>query len=464
MLFNSLQFLIFLPIVVMVSFSISSLHYRKIFLLAASYYFYAVWSVPFVSLLIASSAFGYGSSLLIERSADRTTRRLILTTNLLVNLGILFFFKYADFLSLSIGGMAGFAPWPVLDLILPLGISFYTFQSMSYTIDVYRGTCRAEKNPIDVALYVAFFPQLVAGPIMRATDFLPQLARPTTIDFERITGGVLLVCVGLTKKVFLADPLGDFVDEVYGAYASYGWSALVIATYAFALQIYFDFSAYTDIAIGSAAILGFRLVENFRAPYLAASIREFWRRWHISLSTWLRDYLYISLGGSRHGEIRTYAALMGTMLLGGLWHGAAWTFVVWGGLHGLYLAVERITGRAAVDGRDMAPLERIVKTAITFNLVSLAWIFFRAESFDQAFGIIERIATLSDGRTVSAFPLVVLAGLLAWQLMRERIDGLGIPMLLDSVIPARWAVYAMLPLLIVAIGGATNPQFIYFQF
>tara|TARA_R110000737_G_scaffold120677_1_gene153138 strand:- start:230 stop:1129 length:900 start_codon:yes stop_codon:yes gene_type:complete len=299
---------------------------------------------------------------------------------------------------------------------------------------------------------------------MRATEFLPQLARPTAVNFERITGGILLICVGLTKKVFIADPLGGFVDEIYGAYETYGWSALVIATYAFALQIYFDFSAYTDIAIGSAAILGFRLMENFRAPYLATSLREFWRRWHISLSTWLRDYLYVSLGGSRHGELRTYAALMATMVLGGLWHGAAWTFVVWGVLHGSYLALERVTGCASVDSHAMAPLERIVRTIITFNLVCLAWVFFRAETFDQAFGIIGRIVTLSDGQSASAFPLLILAVLLIWQLGKERVRGLGIPLLLDSVIPARWIIYSMLPLLMVAIGGATNPQFIYFQF
>jgi alginate O-acetyltransferase complex protein AlgI len=464
MLFNSLQFLVFLPVVTLVHFALGNLAHRKLFLLGASYYFYAVWSIPLAGLLIVSSVFGYCCALLIERAATVRGKRLVLWLNIVANLGILFFFKYADFLTLSIGGALGFAPWPVLGLILPLGISFYTFQSMSYTIDVYRGDQPAHRRLLDVALYISFFPQLVAGPIMRAGDFLPQLSRPTRIDADRMTCGALLICAGLVKKVFLADPMGDVVDEVYGSYADFGWSALTIATYAFALQIYFDFSAYTDIALGAAAILGFRLVENFRSPYLAASIREFWRRWHISLSTWLRDYLYIPLGGSRHGAARTYTALMATMLLGGLWHGAAWTFVVWGALHGLYLAAERMTGASAVDSHRMPLPERVVKTVITFHLVCLAWIFFRAASFDQAFGIVRRIVTLAPGREISAAPVAVLAALLAYQFLRERWPDLGIAMLRDSMIPVRWYVYATLPLLVIAIGGATNPQFIYFQF
>jgi D-alanyl-lipoteichoic acid acyltransferase DltB (MBOAT superfamily) len=276
--------------------------------------------------------------------------------------------------------------------------------------------------------------------------------------------GCLLICIGLTKKVFLADPMGDFVDTVYGSYADYGSGALVLATYAFALQIYFDFSAYTDIAIGAAAILGFRLTQNFRAPYLAASIREFWRRWHISLSTWLRDYLYVSLGGSRHGTVRTYCALSATMLLGGLWHGAAWTFVIWGALHGLYLVVERLSTTRPRDSSAMGPLERLIRTAITLHLVCFAWIFFRAESFEQAFGIVGRIVTLAPGESVSAVPALCLIALMAWQYLRERRPYLDVSALVQWPVPARWTIYAMLPLLIVAIAGARSPEFIYFQF
>lgn len=464
MLFNSIHFLLFLPIVVLVHYALGDLRYRKYFLLAASYYFYAVWSIPFVCLLVASTGFGYLSARLIDASDSRRTRKLMLVMNLGVNLGILFFFKYFNFITLSFGNLVGFQPWPLLDLVLPLGISFYTFQSMSYTIDVYRGDYPAEKDLLDIALYIAFFPQLVAGPIMRASEFLPQLTRLIEANYENIMRGCLLICIGLTKKVFLADPMGDFVDTVYGSYADYGSGALVLATYAFALQIYFDFSAYTDIAIGAAAILGFRLTQNFRAPYLAASIREFWRRWHISLSTWLRDYLYVSLGGSRHGAVRTYCALSATMLLGGLWHGAAWTFVIWGALHGLYLVVERLSTTRPRDSSAMGPLERLIRTAITLHLVCFAWIFFRAESFEQAFGIVGRIATLAPGESVSAVPALCLIALMAWQYLRERRPYLDVSALVQWPVPARWAIYAMLPLLIVAIAGARSPEFIYFQF
>ena len=477
MSFSSLQFLIFLPIVCILYFA-TGFRLRKWLLLAASYYFYMVFSIPLVLLLIWSTIVDFTVARLIERAGSRGAKRWLLLLSIVSNLGMLGFFKYYNFLSFSLASISGIDPniWLLPHLLLPMGISFYTFQTLSYTIDVYRGAARASHSALDVALYVAFFPQLVAGPIMRGSTFLPQFSEQHHPHSERMLTGMSLCVWGLLKKSFIADPMGEIAGEVYGptaeiwqgattasAYDPGGFSslALLIATYAFAIQIYCDFSAYTDIARGAAQILGFRLMRNFDSPYLAMSIQDFWRRWHISLSTWLRDYLYIPLGGNRKGRVRTYVNLMITMLLGGLWHGANWTFVIWGGLHGLYLAVERFFSRGEAS-RRVSPVFAVAATFVTFHLVCLAWIFFRANTVEQAFGIVSGIASLQAGKSITLMPLAVLAVLLTFQAFARNYNFNELVLTYPTV--TRFACYVSLILLVMVMFGSKSPEFIYFQF
>ena len=467
MLFNSIHFLVFMPLVACIYFALPQ-RPRRYFLLAASFYFYAVFSVPLSLLLVWSTTLDYTMARVIASSDSQRRRKTALIASMVGNLGTLAVFKYLDFFNASLGLVFGEAPWPMLNLILPMGISFYTFQTMSYTIDVYRGQAEARKSILDVALYVSFFPQLVAGPIMRGSNLMPQFAERHEPNSERILSGVLLIIWGLSKKVFIADQMGWLVDSVYGTTlapqspALFSGLALLLATYAFAIQIYCDFSAYSDIAIGAGRVLGFRLSKNFDAPYLATTIRDFWRRWHISLSTWLRDYLYISLGGSRISRRRTYVNLFLTMLLGGLWHGAAWVFVVWGFLHGLYLAVERMLGTADLKDRDMGPVEKWLRRLLVFHLVCVAWVFFRASSAEQAFQIVWRIVTFAGGDSISPTPIFVLILLVGTQLLKRRV-AFG-PIFLRHPHVTRWIVYACIFVLVVALAAGRSPEFIYFQF
>lgn len=461
MLFNSIHYLVFLPIVAAIYF-ILPVKQRRIWLLAASFYFYCVFSIPLSLLLIYSTILDYLMARIIDASEAPWKRKAALATSLIGNLGMLFTFKYIDFFGESLNMLAGAEMVPAFHVILPMGISFYTFQTMAYTIDVYRRQIRAERNIIDVALYVSYFPQLVAGPIMRGGDLLPQFKEKHEINTTRILSGFLLVSWGLSKKMFIAEPMGNIVDPVYANPQDYSGEALMLATYAFAIQIFADFSAYTDIAIGSARILGFRLMENFKTPYLAISVRDFWRRWHISLSSWLRDYLYIPLGGNRIGPSRTYINLMITMLLGGLWHGASWNFVIWGGLHGAYLAFERMTGIDQVKPEHMNFAMRLLGCAITFHLVCLAWIFFRAETLADSLSVVGGIASWQGGHDIAAIPLYVLAGLLATHILQNRVDVHGFFM--RHAIMGRWLAYIGLALSALAILGGRSPEFIYFQF
>lgn len=462
MLFNSLQYLIFFPVMAAMYFALPRVEWRRYLLLAGSFYFYGVFSIPLSLLLVYSTVLDYTCARVIDSARRDSIRRLALAVSLIGNLGVLFTFKYVDFFAASLNMIAGQEIAPYLQFILPMGISFYTFQTMAYTIDVYRRQIKAERNIMDVALYVTYFPQLVAGPIMRAADLMPQFKEKHEINTTRILSGALLVAWGLSKKIFIAEPMGDVVNEIYGSHDTQSGAALLVGTYAFAVQIFCDFSAYTDIAIGSARILGFRLMENFRMPYTAVTIRDFWRRWHISLSTWLRDYLYISMGGNRKGNIRTYINLALTMLLGGLWHGAAWNFVIWGGLHGAYLAFERATGIDRIKPETMPWWGRLIGWFVTFHLVCLAWIFFRAENASQAFEIISGIATWSDGAAAGFAPLAVLGALLAGQMWQNRVDVHGAVMARPWL--ARWGVYVALGLCALALMGGQNPEFIYFQF
>ncbi|MBK8047640.1 MAG: MBOAT family protein [Anaerolineales bacterium] len=334
--------------------------------------------------MILSTSVDYFTSHMIDRSTDQRRRKALLIFSMAVNLGVLGFFKYFNFFIKSaekVLEMLGLqATWPLLYIILPVGISFYTFESMSYTIDVYRGTLKPTKKFLDYALFIAYFPHLVAGPINRAHDFIPQIVKPRKVTTQLFVSGVTLILIGLFRKVVIADAIGPHVDEIFANPGGHSSPELIMGVYLFALQIYCDFAGYTDIARGSSRLFGIEMMRNFNQPYFSASITEFWRRWHISLSTWLRDYLYIPLGGNRKGRIRTYVNLMITMLLGGLWHGAAWNFVIWGGLQGAFLIVDHLLGVQVPKYPEATKFKwdwrRIAGVAITLQLVMLSWIFF----------------------------------------------------------------------------------------
>lgn len=461
MLFNSTYFIVFLIAVIVIHFSLPMV-WRRHFLLASSYLFYWFWDVELSLLLVGSTAVDYVAARVIsDNPGHPAIQRIALWVSMVFNLGILALFKYADFFSMTMAKATGVAPWPVLDLVLPLGISFYTFQTMSYTIDVYRGKISAFRDPLDVALYVSFFPQLVAGPIIRADVLVPQIHKAHSLQPALIRAGIALVVWGLCKKVFFADSMAPIVNEAYANPEMMSGLALLTATYAFAAQIYFDFSGYTDIAIGSALMLGITLPRNFNTPYLSLSIAEFWRRWHISLSTWLRDYLYVSLGGNRKGPSRTYLNLLITMVLGGLWHGAGLNWVVWGVFHGVILSLERMAGLA--HNRPKSGLVTVLRWFITFHLVCISWILFRAPDLETAATIMQRILFWSPGFAFApGWPVFIVALLLAVELtgIRERwiaaIKASPRLALLIAVIAC-----AVFPLI---YRGTVSVEFIYFQF
>jgi alginate O-acetyltransferase complex protein AlgI len=395
MIFTEPRFFLFFLVVFTVYWLLPSNRSRKILLLVASYVFYGSWDYRFLSLLFASTTIDYLLGQRIFNEPRPEVKKRWVTVSVVANLGFLGFFKYFDFFTGSATAALDLigihASLPALKIILPAGISFYTFMSMSYTIDVYRGHPPA-KSILDFALFVSFFPHLVAGPILRASQFLPQFddkKRWRDVDARRALSTFL---VGFVKKACIADNLAPLVDKYFAHPSQFGAQAAWIAVLCYAVQIYCDFSGYTDMAIGAAKLIGYELCKNFDAPYLSTSVTEFWRRWHISLSTWLRDYLYIPLGGNRGSKGRTYVNLMLTMLLGGLWHGAAWNFVAWGGMHGGALAFERAVGvgggaggRADRGGApEPGPALRTVQLVLTFLWVCVAWIFFRSSGFDNA--------------------------------------------------------------------------------
>jgi alginate O-acetyltransferase complex protein AlgI len=462
MLFHTVQFFIFLSVVLLLFYTAPKA-LRKYILLLASYYFYGSWNYKFIALLLTLTAIDYTAGIWLERVQAPARRKLILIGSLSANLAFLGFFKYFNFLASNIDLLLGrhATPW---DIVLPLGISFHTFQSMSYVVDVYRGTQAAVRNPIDYALFICFFPQLVAGPIVRAHDFFRDLLDWHAPSAEDVMRGVLLVALGLAKKMAFADQFAKVANEYFGHVAAHpGMSQAWTGVLAFGLQIYFDFSGYTDMAIGMAKLLGFHFPINFRRPYLAASITDFWRRWHISLSTWLRDYLYIPLGGNRHGKWMTYRNLMLTMLLGGLWHGASWNFVIWGGYHGALLSMERVLGVGRLDSKRWSWLYPF-RALATFGLVLIGWVFFRSADLPQSLAILKQMFTVPSGRPITErwqIGLVVLALVLA--VAEEKLDWF------EWVIkapPVAYATALALTLLVVEIFGVMDAAipFIYFQF
>lgn len=456
MLFNSFLFLIFFPSVCLVYFLLP-FRLRNLFLLAASYYFYMNWEPVYAVLILISTGITWLSGILMERWHRR---KLILTLSLVSNLGILFLFKYYNFINESVFQL--FRLWGIrweiqgLNWLLPVGISFYTFQAIGYTIDVYRRTLAAERNFLTYALFVSFFPQLVAGPIERAANLLPQFKAKHPFQPEEMVGGLRLMLWGMFMKVVVADRISQYVDAVYNNYTEHSGSSLLLATVLFAIQIYCDFGGYSLVAIGAAKVMGFRLMENFRRPYFASSVTDFWRRWHISLSTWFKDYVYIPLGGNRVGRCRHYFNLLVTFLVSGLWHGANWTFVIWGGLHGMFQVVEK-TVRVRFWG----------KAFFTFLLVDFAWIFFRSANMGQACTVIHKIATDATGplfihKTVLMYVFIGVSVLMLHDVLKEYYQSALERMM--KYRGMRWGIYLSLILLILAIGVFDGGQFIYFQF
>ncbi len=412
MLFNSIEFLIFFPTVVCLYFACPH-RFRWALLLAASYVFYMWWRVEYIALIVASTVIDYTVAIRVEEAESQRVKRYWLACSLTGNLGLLFFFKYFNFFNDSVAatfealGMEYAVP--AINVLLPVGISFYTFQTLSYTIEVYRGNKTAERHLGIFALYVAFFPQLVAGPIERATSLLPQFFERKDFDYNRVTDGMKLMVWGFFKKVVIADRLATMVDPVYNDLASHSGPAVAVATIFFAYQIYCDFSGYSDIAIGAAQVLGFNLMTNFRQPYFSRSIPEFWRRWHISLSTWFRDYVYVPLGGNRVSLMRLYFNVSVVFLVSGIWHGANWTFLAWGAIHAAYMVISLSTANVRQRLRSAIKLDRVPfalaawQWIVTFILVCVAWIFFRANSIDDAF---DALVSLHGGWGSGAFALV----------------------------------------------------------
>ncbi len=474
MIFTSFEFVLFFALVLAGRSLCRSLPAEKWFLLVASYVFYMSWSVPFGLLILATSLVDYGVGLGLNGIVDQRKRKLLLTISLVANLGVLAFFKYTNFLLANVESVATMfglhlARWHY-DIILPAGISFFTFQSMSYTISVYRRQIEPCRSLRDFLLFVAFFPQLLAGPIVRAADLLPQIYRRVRANIYEIESGLAQFAVGAVKKIVISDQIAPNVDLIFNAPGNYDGFTLFQGVLGYAVQIYCDFSGYSDMAIGCARIMGFHFPENFQMPYSAASITEFWQRWHISLSSWFRDYLYIPLGGNRKGETRTYVNLLVTMLLCGLWHGASWNFVLWGGLHGVSLAIHRIWKHWNPLGSLMKqPAFRFFWTPfahlLTLGIVLVGWVLFRAQNWPLAVQYLSRMLSWShEGvHLVSPYILPAVTAVFITHLLvqKDRNWSLEIPKRATHI---RIGFYSALVLLICLLGVTDSVPFIYFQF
>jgi alginate O-acetyltransferase complex protein AlgI len=469
--FNSLTFIFFFAIVL----TLYSLPFawttRKVILLVASYVFYAAWNPPFIILLWVSTVVDWWAANRIHHAANPWRRRAWMMTSVIANLGMLGWFKYGEFflknfqiLAASVGVQYQPPDW---DIVLPVGISFYTFATMSYTLDVYLRRSEPTRSMLDFSLFVTFFPHLVAGPIMRPTELVPQFQKEHRATMDQVRFGLALITLGLFQKVVLADGfLATPAEQLFDGTKVPGALDAWLGTLAFSGQIFCDFAGYSTTAIGTALCMGFKMPDNFRFPYAAVGFSDFWRRWHITLSSWLRDYLYIPLGGNRHGERRTYFALMTTMLLGGLWHGANWTFVVWGGLHGLYLSVERWL-RKRFSGYTPGPVAFVALGLLTYALVNVTWVFFRAATFGKAWIVLKGMF----GLNASPEPILAAAHVVAvtvivsgivfahWRMRNRTLESLVAATPAPALATA-WSVMACAVILEQGTGNA----FIYFQF
>ncbi len=478
MIFNSLDFAIFLPIVFILYWFVfqKNIRLQNLLIVAASYLFYGWWDWRFLSLIIFSSVIDYTVGLAIHRTTIAKKKKLLLWISIIVNLGFLGFFKYCNFFidnfvaAFSLFGIT-LSPF-TLQIILPVGISFYTFQTLSYTIDVYRNKLTPTKDFIVFSAFVSFFPQLVAGPIERATNLLPQFGQQRKFEYAAAADGLRQMLWGLVKKVVIADTCAGYANTIFSDSSMYSGSTLLIGALFFTFQIYGDFSGYSDIAIGAARLFGFRLHQNFAYPYFSRDIAEFWRRWHISLSTWFRDYLYIPLGGSRGGTAMKIRNTFIIFIVSGFWHGANWTFIVWGALNALYflpllLAGKNRTHLEVVAANSFFPsFKEIIRMGITFTLTILAWIFFRAENVQHAFAILSEIGSPSLLKYPEILPrkmllLVVLFMGVEWLGRRQQYAIEAIHQKMPAI--ARWSVYLLLIGMILYYSGQAQ-QFIYFQF
>lgn len=497
MLFNSFEFFIFFPLVTVIYFLLPH-KFRALFLLAASFFFYMAFIPAYIFLPLFTIGVNFWAGRAIEDAAGKRRKKLLLCLSIVASLAVLIIFKYYNFIHENVAAIARALdlhyPLPILRIILPIGLSFYTFQAIGYAIDVYRGEQRAERNPVVFALYVMFYPQLVAGPIERSSNLIPQFYRKHHFEYKRVSDGLKLMALGLFQKVVLADRLAPLVNQVYANPREYQGISLIVATVFFAFQIYCDFAGYSNIAIGSAQVMGFKLMNNFNRPYFSRSAGEFWKRWHISLSSWFRDYVYIPLGGNRVSAPRWSLNIMVTFLLSGLWHGANWNFVIWGGLNGAYIlfshwmkpARERFS---RITRLDKLPLLRAVLGVIsTFSLISFSWIFFRAANFRDAAYIsthlfsgvagylsqaLTHIGLLGKG---SGFflPIIMgdkygfLIGVLAIIFMEFvyslHKDGDLREMFYGRQGWQRWTLYYSFIFIILVFGVFNRSQFIYFQF
>ncbi|MBC2776832.1 MBOAT family O-acyltransferase [Parasphingopyxis marina] len=469
MLFPTLTFGLFFLAVYAIAWGLKgSNEWRKIFLLVASWFFYGAWDWRFVALLIVSGFLNWGAArLIIYFEDDRKRRKLFLILGVIANLCILGWFKYYGFFMEQFAALLSGLGWErdlyIMQVVLPIGISFFTFQGMSYLIDIYRRQTEPARL-LDMVLLMSFFPHLVAGPIVRASHLIPQFQSVPKMDRGMAAMGLLLIVWGLFKKAVIASYLAtEFVDPVFFDPAAHSSLDLMLAAYGYAVQIYCDFSAYSDMAIGLAALLGYRFPHNFNQPYRAASLQDFWRRWHISLSSWLRDYLYISLGGSRHGQLRLYAALMTTMLLGGLWHGASWNFVIWGGIHGGVLVAERLWRQHKPEHWPALP--QWAGIILTFHIVTLAWIFFRSSTSEGAMQFLSGIGALDFSGSILR-PMGLFLILLGTALHALPPDAIQKNAMRLRRINAAWVGLGLgiLILVIDAMRPAGVEPFIYYQF
>lgn len=502
MLFNSFSFLVFFPIVIGIYFIIPE-KFKQPWLLIASYYFYMNWNATYVILILGITAIGYAGGMLIDRAEHGKNkddaakvareRKLWMIASAVLSLGILFTFKYLDFAIDNVNRLLQIAGSSAqlatsFSLVLPVGISFYTFQALGYVFDVYRKDVPVEKNFMRYALFVSFFPQLVAGPIERSKNLLMQLQKSTKFDYESAKRGLLLMLWGYFEKMWVADRVAILVDNVYENYGNYSAGMVILATALFSIQIYCDFGGYSHIAIGAAQVLGIRLMDNFRQPYLATNIKEFWNRWHMSLSTWFRDYVYFPLGGSRCSKPKAYRNLMITFLVSGLWHGANWSYVVWGGINGLYQVIGRMTlgvrqkVRAFLHIKEDAFWLRVIQMFITFVLASFAWLFFRADGMGHAVDLIRY--SISNGVILQQFTDGTIFRMGLSQLgIYQLIFAMVVLLIVDIIhergvslrdwvakrnIVIRWSIYLVVlvafVVLIIQNYGRPAAEFIYFQF
>ena len=473
MLFNSISFAIFLPIIFILYWFINnrSLRLQNILLLVASYFFYAFWDWRFLFLLVFSTLLDYFTGIKMSEADNARTKKFWFLVSIIVNLTFLGFFKYYNFFIESFTELIASVGLKInpftLKIILPVGISFYTFHGLSYVIDIYRSRIKAEKNFIDYSVFVCFFPLLVAGPIERATHLLPQVKNRREFSQSMFNSGIIQIAVGLFRKIVIADTLALYVDTVYENPGIYNSSTLVLATIFYAFQIYFDFAGYSDIAIGTAKLFGFNLLQNFNLPYFSKSITEFWRKWHMSLSYWLRDYLYIELGGNRHGILKTYRNLMLTMLLGGLWHGSNWTFIIWGGIHGLALSIEKFVKSKKAFG--FLQKFNSLGYLYTFTVIGFGWIFFRAVNLKSAFIIVAGILKFNFSMPfindinfmINSVFVLSIGWIFDWYLFKRKIqlEHLGERFSFIKII-----IFICVVVILIDLFYSNSNNFIYFQF